>query len=145
MAGRNTTTGRTLEQTVIPALVNAGYSCVRNRNIGLRPSGKRHLVDVLATHNTGRNILVSLKWQQVGGTAEQKIPFEAICLAHALKTSDERYSKAYLVLGGPGWSLREFYVSGGLNDYLKDSHLVNITSLEDFIAIANQGKLLDSQ
>ena len=141
MPGRNTTTGGILEQTVIPALKGAGYDCVRNRNIGNRPSGKRHLIDVLATHTNGRIILVSLKWQQVSGTAEQKIPFEVICLADALKTSKGKYSKAYLVLGGPGWSLRDYYVSGGLDEHLKDSHLVDIQNLETFIATANQGNL----
>ena len=141
MPGRNTTIGAILEQTVIPALTNAGYNCVRNRNIGNRPSGKRHLIDVLGTHTSGRVILVSLKWQQVSGTAEQKIPFEVICLADALKTGHGKYSEAYLVLGGPGWSLRDYYVSGGLNQHLKDSDLVNLLSLETFIATANQGKL----
>ena len=28
----------------------------------------------------GRQFLVSVKWQQVSGTAEQKVPFEVICL-----------------------------------------------------------------
>jgi hypothetical protein len=42
---------------------------------------------------------VSLKWQQVGGTAEQKVPFEVMCLADAV-----RAGHAYLVLGGDGWT-----------------------------------------
>jgi len=45
------------------------------------------------------NSLISMKWQQVSGTAEQKVPFEVICLIEALKNNGGRYSKAYLVLG----------------------------------------------
>ena len=99
------------------------------------------MVDVLATDDQGRKYLVSLKWQQVSGTAEQKVPFEAICLAEAIRTGEGEYHKAYLVLGGNGWSLREFYLGGGLNDYLQHSSLVEFRSLESFVALANQGRL----
>jgi hypothetical protein len=37
----------------------------------------RHFVDVIAEKD-GKRFLVSLKWQQVSGTAEQKVPFEVI-------------------------------------------------------------------
>ena len=51
------------------------------------------------------------------------------------------YAQAYLVLGGDGWSLRDFYTSGGLNEHLVHPELVEIVTLERFIAIANQGGL----
>ena len=54
---------------------------------------------------------------------------------------DERFYKAYLVLGGEGWRYKEFYVSGGLRPYLANADIVNIVSLERFIMLANQGKL----
>ena len=98
----------------------------------------RHKVDVLAQKGD-QNYLISLKWQQVSGTAEQKIPFEVISLAHAMQEGD--YAQAYLVLGGDGWSLRDFYTSGGLNEHLVHPELVEIVTLERFIAIANQGGL----
>ena len=98
-------------------------------------------MDVLATDATGRKYLVSLKWQQVAGTAEQKVPFEVISLAETVRLSDGDYSKAYLVLGGGGWSLREFYVGGGLSEHLRHSDLVSILTLEDFVAKANKGEL----
>ena len=126
---------------VIPALTLGGYEYVRGHDIGKRPSGKRHKVDVLATDNSDRKILVSLKWQQVGGTAEEKIPYEVMCLAYALRTSDGKYSDAYLVLGGDGWSLRDFYLSGALNQHLKYADLVKIRTLESFVGLANQGNL----
>ena len=126
---------------MIPALHLGGYRCSPNANVGTRPSGKRHLVDVLAIDKEERKILISLKWQQVGGTAEEKIPYEIISLAHALRTGNGEYADAYLVLGGDGWSLREFYLSGGLNEHLQNGDLVKIRGLESFIALANQGRL----
>ena len=141
MARRNTRTGIVQEQMVIPALTLGGYESKRGVNVGLRPSGKKHIVDVLATAIDGRKFLVSLKWQQVGGTAEEKIPYEVICLAYAIKTSDGLYSDAYLVLGGEGWSLRQFYLEDGLKEHIKNGHLVKIRTLEGFIALANQGRL----
>ena len=99
------------------------------------------MVDVVASDDQGRNWLVSLKWQQVGGTAEQKVPFEAISLAKAISESEGTYEKAYIVLGGPGWKLRDFYVGGGLHQYLHYGDLVDIMSLEPFIAKANKGQL----
>lgn len=83
---------------------------------------------------------MSLKWQQVQGTAEQKIPFEIICLADAL-ISDERYYKAHLVLGGNGWRYKDFYLSGGLRAHLANADMVSVTSLEDFVGMANGGML----
>ena len=98
------------------------------------------MVDAIASKD-GADILVSLKWQQTSGTAEQKVPFEVICLAEAIRSSEGRYRKAYLVLGGGGWKLRHFYVSGGLAEYLHHSELVSIVDLETFIAKANQKQL----
>jgi len=56
-----------------------------------------HVVDAVAEKN-GKQILISVKWQQVSGTAEQKVPFEVLCLLEAIENGP--YQKAYLVLGG---------------------------------------------
>lgn len=141
MVPRNTSTGIVLEQMVLPALTMGGYSYQKQVRIGERPGGRRHVVDILATDSQGRNYLISLKWQQTSGTAEQKVPFEAICLAEAVRTGEEKYHRAYLVLGGDGWSLRQFYLAGGLNAHLRHGNLVEFRSLEAFIALANQGRL----
>jgi len=106
--------------------------------VGNRFSGRRHFADVIAEKD-GKKTLVSLKWQQVGGTAEEKIPYEVMCLGHAL---DEKHcDKAYLVLGGEGWTLREFYTTGGLAPHLVNHSKVTITTLENFIFIVNKGRL----
>lgn len=125
----------------MPALRRGGYSCEKQVNIGMRFGGGRHFVDVIATAGDGRRFLVSLKWQQVSGTAEQKAPFEAMCLAEAVRTSEGQYASAYLVLGGMGWKLREFFTGGGLEAHLRHSGLVRIINLEEFVAMANRSRL----
>jgi hypothetical protein len=140
MSPRDTKTGKVLEAMIVPSLANGGYAYQTQVNVGRRPGGRRHMVDVLATKD-GQAILVSLKWQQVGGTAEQKVPFEVISLTQAVLDSNGKYQKAYLVLGGGGWTLREFYTSGGLKKYLEYADKVEIQSLEQFVAFANQGRL----
>ena len=95
-------------------------------------------MDAVAEKN-GRRFLVSVKWQQVSGTAEQKVPFEVICLTEAMESG--KFEKAYLVLGGEGWTLRGFYTSGGLRKYLLISDNVEVMTLESFVGRANQGRL----
>lgn len=142
MAGRNTTTGRVLEEMILPALRRGGYEVRTQVNVGVRLGGGKHLVDAVAQVPGEPGILVSLKWQQVSGTAEQKVPFEAICLADAIIASGGgQFEKAYLVLGGNGWKLRNFYVGGGLNEHLTHLSMVRILPLENFVAMANQGQL----
>ena len=123
---------------VLPALKRGGYEYRTQVNIGTRLGGGRHFVDAIA-EKSGHKWLVSMKWQQESGTAEQKVPFEIICLAEAL--SEGAYEGAYLVLGGTGWSLREFYTGGGLQNHLVHADKVRIITLEEFVALANQGKL----
>jgi len=138
MAPRDTRTGSVLERMILPSLECGGYSHDKQVNIGTRPGGGRHRVDAIAEKD-GRKWLISLKWQQVGGTAEQKVPFEVICLSEAL--AGRSYEGAYLVLGGAGWTLRDFYTGGGLMKHLAGADDVRIIALEEFIALANQGKL----
>lgn len=140
MTPRDTRTGDVLERTIIPALQLGGYEYERQKVIGNRLGAGKHKVDLLATKNREK-IPVSLKWQQVSGTAEQKVPYEIICLAHSIAESGGRFKKAYLVLGGPGWKLRDFYVSGGLQKYLVGCDSVKVVTLEDFIAKANSASL----
>jgi hypothetical protein len=95
-------------------------------------------VDLLVTRDDA-TVLVSVKWQEASGTAEQKVPFEVMCLADALKAGT--YAKAYLVLGGPGWTLRDWFVSGALKGRMVGVENVDVVTLETFVARANQGRL----
>jgi hypothetical protein len=125
---------------VLPALRHGGYECQVQANVGKRLGLGVHRVDCIASKD-GRSVLVSVKWQQVSGTAEQKVPFEVICLLDALDANPEAFAKAYVVLGGEGWKLRGYYTSGGLTKYISYANRVEILSLEGFVARANQGKL----
>lgn len=123
---------------VLPALEHGGYICEKQVTIGTRPGGGVHKVDALAT-KAGRRALVSLKWQQTGGTAEQKVPFEVMCLADAVRS--RHADCAYLVLGGDGWKLRDYYTSGQMSDHLVYAALVRVVTLEAFARLANNGEL----
>jgi len=138
MSPRDTRTGGVLERMVLPALERGGYTYTTQVNLGQRLGGGKHLVDAVVEKD-GQKFLLSVKWQQVSGTAEQKVPFEVICLTEAL--SQGPYEKAYLVLGGEGWKLRSFYTTGGLTKHLNNAHKVEVTTLESFVGRANQGKL----
>lgn len=138
MTPRDTRTGGVLEAMVLPALKHGGYAYQTQVKVGERPGGRTHKVDAVVEKGK-RRWLVSLKWQQVGGTTEQKVPYEVICLAEAVERGG--YAKAYLVLGGEGWKLRQFYVSGGLSKYLRNTNRVEVVTLEGFVANANMGTL----
>jgi PD-(D/E)XK nuclease superfamily protein len=138
MTPRNTRTGGVLEQMVLPALDQGGYAYKTQVNLGQRLGVGRHFVDAVVEKD-GRKLLLSMKWQQVSGTAEQKVPFEVICLMEAMENGG--FEKAYLVLGGEGWTLRELFTGGGLKKYLVNSDKVEVTTLESFVGRANQGKL----
>jgi|SRR5579863_7735282 len=123
---------------VLPTLQLGGYEVAMQVDVGERPGGRRHLADAVVSRE-GRRVILSLKWQQSSGTAEQKVPFEVICLAKALREHD--FAKAYLVLGGDGWTLRDFYASGGLRPYLTGCDRVEIVTLETFVGLANRSAL----
>jgi hypothetical protein len=133
-----TATGAVLEAMILPALRLGGYEYETQVVVGQRIGGSKHKIDVLARRGDVRT-LISVKWQQTSGTAEQKVPFEVICLAEAVAQGIA--AKAYLVLGGEGWTLRKFYTDGGLAAYLTRADAVEILTLESFIARANRAQL----
>ncbi|WP_030006992.1 PD-(D/E)XK nuclease superfamily protein [Picosynechococcus sp. NKBG042902] len=144
---RDTSTGKVFEQIVLPALDHAGYQYQTQVHIGNKPNGSRQIAD-LVIYQAEYQILVSKKWQQSGGTAEEKIPFEVIMLARACR--EFNYQKAYLVLGGTdhdstlgtkGWTLRKWYLSGGLDSWIRYHELVEIISSDLFISKINRRKI----
>ncbi len=137
---RDTRTGSVMEAMVLPALERGGYEYFRQVDIGERLGGGKHIVDLVAYNASGEGYLVSLKWQQTSGTAEQKVPYEALCLIDAVQGEPERYSRAYLVLGGPSWTLRDFFIES-LLPFLRHEDTLCILSLEAFVARANRGEL----
>jgi hypothetical protein len=136
--GRNTNTGAVLESMALPALTRGGYSYRAQVVVGNRPGGGSHKVDLVAEKGS-EEFLISMKWQQTSGTAEQKVPFEIICLAEAIK-GNPSFKRGYVVLGGPGWTLRDYYVEK-IQQHLIGTENVKVLGLEAFVALANEGEL----
>ena len=142
MTPRNTRTGGELELMVLPALDQGGYTYKVQVHLGQRFGLGKHIVDAIVEKD-GRKFLVSVKWQQVSGTAEQKVPFEVLCLVEAMEAGG--YDKAYVVLGGEGWTFRSFYTSGGLKKYLPSADRVEITApSRTFLRAPSDPRPLDS-
>ena len=135
---RNTRTGAVLEQMVLPALEMGGYSVERQVLLTERLGGGRHYGDIVASKENER-IVISLKWQQASGTAEQKVPYEFMCLADVL-AKDDSIHKAYIVIGGGGWTKHKFFLND-LNDWVNTDEFVDVVRLDSFVAKANQGLL----
>ena len=62
-----------------------------------------------------------------------------MCLADAVR--GQHAVRAYLVLGGDGWTLRDYYTSGALSEHLVHAALVRVVTLEAFVRLANNGAL----
>jgi len=137
-----TRTGSTLEVTVEAVLLNNSYAVQKQQIVGTKPGGGRHKADLVGMRPNGSKFLVSLKWQQTAGSAEEKIPFEVIKLLHALR-ENPAYDKAYIVVGGDGFSpgLVEFYLSDEFRSYIRESEKIEILTLNDVITRANRGAL----
>ena len=72
----------------------------------------------ISKHKGGK--LVSLKYQKVEGTAEEKIPFECLKLQNAINSYG--YESAIIVLcGNNGWTLKEYYLSDEFKNILKST------------------------
>lgn len=137
---RDTTTGQEFETEIKAALEKLGYEVAEQVQVGTRPNGRKHMIDLVAKRQ-GRSYLISLKWQQTSGTAEQKVPYELICLSEALKQSRGAHQAAYLVLGGEGWSLKKFYLSGGLDRHLSLDQPVKVLGPKALLTLAGSNQL----
>ena len=128
------------ERSLLAALGRSGYTCQKRVKVGLRPGGKKHRVHAVATKG-GTRILVSAKRQRARSGSEQTVPYEVICLARAVLGG--AFSKAYLVLSGDGWSLKDYYTGGGLRQHLTKpvAQAVCVLPAEKFVALARAGKL----
>jgi hypothetical protein len=119
-------TGKAFEYLCEHLLDVAKYSVEEQICIGLRPTGGNHNTDLIVDEN----IIISLKYQDVAGTAEEKIPYEQICLQHAIETYS--YSRAIIVLAGPGWKHDECYRNNCLSKWLITPD-VTIMNFDEFL------------
>jgi hypothetical protein len=130
-ASRDTTTGKSYEDVIEELLIEHTDHKVESQvNIGSKRNGGKHYIDILLNGI----ILLSLKFQRVQGTAEEKIPFEIMKLQHAV--DDHGYKFAVLVLAGPdkAWKWKDYYLSEEFQSNMKKIYPdVRIISHEQFI------------
>ena len=114
-----------------------GYGKQPQSPVCVTPWGTVHTVDweIWDIANPDRRALLSCKNQDAGGTAQEKVPYEAIKLAKAIDL-DPRFKIAWLVLGGGGWTtgLREYYFSGLERDIPQVAGRVLVMSTDRLIS-----------
>ncbi len=123
MSPRNTRTGAIFERVIIPALQGQadyyeffarGQKTKKGSNPRAIPDpfrpGKRHILDILVIEKTSNiRIGIAVKWQQSSGTAEEKIALEFLRLAKFVERGE--LVRGYIVLGGTGWTLMDYFLS----------------------------------
>ena len=105
---RDTTTGTNYETEVENLLEDYSEHTVESQvMVGVKRNGGRHYCDIVLNGDE----LISLKYQRVQGTAEEKIPFEFMKLQHAI--DDHGYKSATIVVAGPdkAWKWKDYYLS----------------------------------
>ena len=94
-------TGTKFEKLIARILKRQGCQVAEQVYIGNKFKNKKHKVDSLVNGK----ILVSDKWQEIGGTVEEKVGYEMWTLHEKIRSG--AYEKAFVILGGPGWTIYE--------------------------------------
>ncbi len=128
-------TGKSFEYLCEHLLDVAGYDVNEQVSIGLRPTGGTHYTDLIVDDG----IILSLKYQDVAGTAEEKIPYEQICLQHAVEQYN--YKKGIIVLAGPGWKHDDCYRDNCLSQWLNTPDVI-ILNFDEFLTEFNLHTIL---
>lgn len=144
---RDTTTGTVSENNIEKFLIENFFETVKSQvDVGNKRNGGIHIVDFLiggetytpknkkravSNHKGGK--LISIKYQKVAGTAEEKVPFEVMKLQDAI--DDYNYESAIIVLcGNTGWTWKNEYLSERFKKRMKlIGPNVNIMCQEDFL------------
>ena len=104
-ASRDTTTGTNYETEVENLLEEFSDHKIESQvMVGVKRNGGKHYCDIVINDDE----LISLKYQRVQGTAEEKIPFEFMKLQNAI--DDHGYKSATIVVAGPdkAWKWKEY-------------------------------------
>ena len=134
-ASRDTTSGSSYEIEVESLLEDYSEHAVESQvMVGSKRNGGKHYCDIVLNGNE----LISLKYQRVQGTAEEKIPFEFMKLQHAV--NDYGYKSATIVVAGPdkAWKWKEYYLSEEFRADMKsiypDVRIINHTQfVEEYL------------
>jgi hypothetical protein len=118
---------KTYEKHLETLLKEQKYFVVSQKYIGEKPTGGKHIVDCLVNGK----IIVSAKLQNVGGTAEEKIPYEQLMLQYACNRG---YEKAYIVCAGTGWTILNYFTSQEYAELINTKN-VSVIKHNDFLKI----------
>lgn len=137
-------TGKEFENFCYDLLDRTDYNVEEQVCIGTRPTYGKHYVDleVILDEEFNKRNIISLKYQDVAGTAEEKIPYEQMCLQAACE--EYGYSKAYIVLAGPGWKHDDSYRDGVFDKWMStpDVFVLNFDEfLQEFNLIDNYNQM----
>jgi len=127
-------TGRPFEYYCEYLLESAGYNVYSQSTIGVRPTSGTHVVDleIIDDHPDKKGKLVSCKYQEVDGSAYEKIVYEMCCLQAAC--DDYGYSEAYILITGPGWKYADSFRNGAFDRYLNTPN-VKVIIWDEFLEI----------
>jgi hypothetical protein len=131
----DTRTGGHYENIIEIGLKNGGLVYAQQQLVGEKPDGGRHKVDFVAWKpgEPGRKILVSCKVQNMGGSAEEKLPYEIIKLLHTMNKQPE-YVAAFLILGGMGWSRGiQNFIKVRLKEFVIGADRVTVYTTDEMI------------
>jgi hypothetical protein len=111
--------------------MEAGFDVETQVRIGMRAGSlKEHVIDFVARRR-GKTLLISTKWQNSSGSVEEKVPWEVLCLDQALRGNE--YSAGFIVLGGNGWSLRDYFTGPEFRDAMHISPKLTVATFETFM------------
>ncbi len=130
-ASRDTTTGTNYETEIENLLEEFSDHEVESQvMVDKKRNGGKHCCDIVINGDE----LISLKYQRVQGTAEEKIPFEFMKLQHAI--DDHGYKSATIVVAGPdkAWKWKDYYLSEDFRAKMKSIYPeVRIINHDQFV------------
>ena len=133
--------GGTLEDTVLPALERNGYTFKKQFYMEPGLGGGRQRLDTFVTDPHGDAINLSVKWQGISGSAEEKVPAEILKML-VLKDAHPEIKRSYIVLAGPGWNkrLKSFY-KDQITAFIPRAIEIRVLETDEFLHLCIEGRL----
>lgn len=136
---KNCSSGRKFQNQVKTLLLESGWHVDLEYVLGHRLGKKsKHRVDIKATKDR-LDILISCKYQDVPGTAPDKLPYEYMCMLHAVEAN--LMDKGFLVLFGEPLLKENVFHPMRIEQmarYMTISNKVQVCSFEEFYRIINR-------
>lgn len=139
-AGRDTSAGKSMIGAVEEALVAVGLREWERNALVTFVGEFGYSVELAVKMPTGERVAVKLMWQASSGTAEMKFLWH---LAHLGKAVKERnVGRAYLVLGGDGFTRKQQFLSGVMAPLVTNGSAVGVVDLGEFLRVVKEAGTL---